>query len=276
MLPEEETDTVALIIPGSGPTDRNGNSVAGTNNSLKMLAELLREENIASLRYDKRGAGLNQEAIINEEDLFFDDFIDDAVFWLEKLRADDRFERLIVIGHSQGSLVGMTAAQQVEVDALVSLAGAGRPLNQVLQEQLSAQLDGELLAEAKQIIEQLENGHQVDDVSQPLQSTFRKSVQPFLISWMDYNPTTEISQLNIPVLIINGTTDLQVSVEDAKMLHSKAHNSELKIIEGMNHVLKSAPEERSENLKTYNQPNLPLADELKESIKVFLGKLDGN
>ncbi|MBR7554852.1 alpha/beta hydrolase [Allobacillus sp. GCM10007491] len=274
LLPEKETDTVALIIPGSGPTDRNGNSAAGTNNSLKMLAELLREESIASLRYDKRGAGLNQEAIINEEDLSFDDFIDDAVFWLEKLRADDRFERLIVIGHSQGSLVGMTAAQQVEVDALISLAGAGRPLNQVLQEQLSAQLDGELLAEAKQIIEQLQEGRPVDDVSQPLQSTFRKSVQPFLISWMDYDPTTEISQLRIPILIINGTTDLQVSVEDAEMLHAEALNSELKIIDGMNHVLKIAPEERSENLKTYNQPTLPLAEELKESIKVFLGKLD--
>ena len=274
LLPEKETGTVALIIPGSGPTDRNGNSAAGTNNSLKMLAELLREENVASLRYDKRGAGLNQDAVINEENLSFDDFIDDAVFWLEELRADDRFERLIVIGHSQGSLVGMTAAQQVEIDAFISLAGAGRPINQVLQEQLSAQLDGDLLTEAEQIIEQLRDGHQVDDISQPLESTFRKSVQPFLISWMNYNPVTEISQLSIPMLIINGSTDLQVPVEAAEMLHSNAQDAQLKIIEGINHVLKPAPMERSENLKTYNQPNLPLADELKESIKAFLAKLD--
>lgn len=168
----------------------------------------------------------------------------------------------------------MTAAQQVEIDAFISLAGAGRPINQVLQEQLSAQLDGDLLTEAEQIIEQLRDGHQVDDISQPLESTFRKSVQPFLISWMNYNPVTEISQLSIPMLIINGSTDLQVPVEAAEMLHSKAQDAQLKIIEGMNHVLKPAPMERSENLKTYNQPNLPLADELKESIKAFLAKLD--
>ena len=272
VVPEQATDTVALIIPGSGPTDRDGNTALGKNNSLKFLAEFLKEEGIASLRYDKRGAGLNTEAIIAEEDMSFDDFIDDVVVWLEKLNEEEQFERIIVIGHSQGSLVGMLAAVQADVDAFISIAGAGRPIDEVLREQLRAQLEGQVMEEANDILDELKEGNLVDDVSQPLQSTFRKSVQPFLMSWMKYDPTEEIKQLDVPMLIINGTTDLQVPVEDAEKLVEAADEADLAIIDDMNHVLKDAPSDENQNIQTYNQPNLPLSTGLTSVISDFLNE----
>src|SRR5579859_7330981 len=75
---------VVLLIAGSGPTDRNGNSamLPAPNNSLKMLAEALAARNIASLRYDKRGIGESKAAMTAEKDLRFDTYVDDAVAWV--------------------------------------------------------------------------------------------------------------------------------------------------------------------------------------------------
>jgi alpha/beta superfamily hydrolase len=100
---------VALIIAGSGPTDRDGNNTSMKNNSLKLLATSLAEHQIASLRYDKRGIGASREAAISEADLRFEDFIEDARDWIGLLIKDKRFSEVIVIGHSEGSLIGMVS-----------------------------------------------------------------------------------------------------------------------------------------------------------------------
>ena len=257
------TFPVALIIAGSGPTDRNGNNAQMKNNSLQMLAHELAAQGIASLRYDKRGVGNSASAMISEDQLRFENYVEDAKAWAAQLKTDSRFRELIIIGHSEGSLLGMLACEQADV--FVSLAGAGRPIDVILKEQLAAQLSGKkkLLRAVDEGLSKLKKGELVEDAPLELFSLFRPSIQPYLISWMKYDPAVEIWKLKIPIVIIQGSTDLQVKEEDAVILF-KAHplNSRLIIIENMNHVLKIAPLDRAKNTETYSNSELPLAPEL--------------
>ncbi|KHE72491.1 S9 family peptidase [Halobacillus sp. BBL2006] len=271
VLPEEgENYPVALIIPGSGPTDRNGNSPGVKNNSLRLLAEQLADQGIASVRYDKRGAGKNAQAASAMEETRFDQFVEDAAMWMDKLKQDQRFKNIAVIGHSQGSLVGMLGAKEAEVDAFISIAGAGRPIDQVLEEQLKQSLPDEQYKESLSILDALRRGETVTEVSDSLQSVFHPSVQPFLKSWMDYNPAEVMKSLTVPVLLVSGEHDIQVPVKDAELLKDANPEAELIVVDNMNHVLKKAPEDREENLRTYTDPSLPIAEGLVESIIEFL------
>ena len=260
---------VALIIAGSGPTDRNGNNPFMQNNALKMLADSLAAHGIASLRYDKRGVGRSKEAAIAEADLRFDDYVDDARQWLALLAADKRFRSIVVVGHSQGSLIGLLAARQGSADKFISIAGVGRPAADLIREQLAAQ-PPEVLATAEPILAKLEQGETTEDVPPGLFALFRPSVQPFMISWFAYDPQQEIARLTIPVLIVQGTTDIQVTTEDARALATAGTNTALAIIPGMNHVMKPAPQDRQENIATYSLPELPLHKGLLKPIIEFI------
>lgn len=261
-----------VIIAGSGPTDKDGNTngLPGKNDSLKMLAEDLAAKGVASIRYDKRGIGQNLSLGGKEEDVRFDNFIEDAASWVQFAKSDKRFSKVGIIGHSEGSLIGMTAANESNADAFISIAGAGRPIDQVLIEQLEPQLSENLMKETKDILEQLKQGKQVKSFSGDLQNLFRLSVQPYLISWLQYNPQEQIQKLDCPVFIINGDRDLQVPVKDAKLLHEAKKDSEYLIVDNMNHVLKESPEDREGNMAAYSNPDLPLAEGLVENIIQFL------
>ena len=260
------TFPVALIIAGSGPTDRNGNNLQMKNNSLLLLAHELAAQGIASIRYDKRGIGASKGALISEENLRFENYAEDAKAWVAQLKSDSRFDKLIVIGHSEGSLLGLLACEQA--DAFVSIAGPGRPIDVILKEQLTVQLKGKkkLLRAVDEGISKLKNGELVEDAPVELFGLFRPSVQPYMMSWMKYDPAVEISKLNIPVIIIQGTTDLQVQVKDAKLLHAASPGSRYILIEGMNHIFKLAPSDREKNIETYSNPELPLAPGLLLAI----------
>lgn len=270
-LPEGDGDyPVMLIIPGSGPTDRNGNTAAGDNNSLKYLAEELSEQGIASVRYDKPGAGKNAEIKIPEEEMVFDNFVDNAITWVELLQDDERFSDVGIIGHSQGSLEGILAAQETDIDLFISLAGAGNSIDKVLYHQLEDQLPKELLNESNEIMSKLKQGNKVENMSKELEGIFRPSVQPFMISWMEYAPTEEIEKLDMPILVINGERDLQVPKHEVELLNETNDNTTLLLLGKMNHVLKEAPENREGNLDTYVDPDLPLAKGLMDGIIDFL------
>lgn len=273
---------VVLIISGSGPTDRDGNSpmLPGANNSLKLLAEALAERGIASVRYDKRGIGetgkamllaaQNSKIVPREEDLSFENYIDDAVRWGKQLRSDRRFSTLTVIGHSEGSLVGIVAAQRMGANAFVSIAGAGRPVQQVLLEQIKLQLSPELLKKTEEIIEQVTAGKTVPAVPSELQALFRPSIQPYMISWFRYDPAKEIAKLRIPVLIVQGTTDIQVTLGDSKRLTDANPAAKLLLIEGMNHLLKTVPNERAKQVASYSDPTLTISPDLIGAMGKFV------
>ena len=260
---------VALIIAGSGPTDRNGNNMMMTNNHLKFLAEGLAEKGIASLRYDKRGVGKSAVQNFNERDLRFEDYVNDTVGWLKQLQSDPRFSKLILIGHSEGSLLGILACQQTKVDQFISLAGAGQNASALLKEQLEKQSPS-LLEEALPIFKKLEQGETVKEVPMALFSIFRPSVQPYMISWIKYDPKAEIAKVKVPILLVHGTTDIQLELSEAKLLSGGNPKAELKIIEGMNHILKTADEAYLPNLQTYSNPDLPIADGLTELLAGFI------
>ena len=260
------TFPVALIIAGSGPTDRNGNNAQMKNNSLQLLAHELAAQGIASLRYDKRGIGKSASAMISEEQLRFENYVEDAKAWAAELKADSRFRELIIIGHSEGSLIGMLACEQADV--FVSLAGAGRPIDVILKEQLAVQLKGKkkLLRAANEGLSELKEGKLVEDAPVELFGLFRPSVQPYMMSWMKYDPALEISKLKIPIVIVQGSTDLQVQVKDAELLHAASIGSRYILIEGMNHIFKIAPSDREKNIETYSKPELPIVQELIRAI----------
>jgi pimeloyl-ACP methyl ester carboxylesterase len=263
---------VALIIAGSGPTDRNGNSIAlpGSNNSLKLLAAGLAERGIASLRYDKRGIAASRAAMTKEEDIRFEDFIADAKGWIAQLRSDPRFSTITIVGHSEGSLIGIVAAREANADGFVSLEGAGRNAKDVIIAQLSAQLPPAVVDRAKDIMEKIESGQQVDSIPPFLAPLFRPSVRPYLVSWFRYTPSTEMAKLTIPALVVQGTTDIQTSEEDARLLAAALPSARLVMIEGMNHVLKTAPPGRAEQMAAYSDPSLPVVPELLEEIRSFI------
>lgn len=258
---------IALIISGSGPTDRDGNNPTMTNNSLKTLAIELSKNGIASLRYDKRGVGESKNSFKNESDLLFTDYIKDAEEWISLLKKDGRFSKVTVIGHSEGSLIGMLASSNAE--KFISIAGGGRSADKVLKEQLSAQTD-QIKNLCFPIIDSLKSGQLVKNVDPILNALFRASVQPYMISWFKFDPEVEIGKLRIPILIIQGTNDIQIPVEDAKRLANANPNAKLILVEKMNHVFRLVKGDRNANLATYNNADFPVSPQMVKNIIDFI------
>ncbi|MDC7999760.1 alpha/beta hydrolase [Aequorivita todarodis] len=261
---------LAIIIGGSGPTDRNGNQQMVVNNSLKFLAEGLYGNGIATFRYDKRIVKQMKLRSIDEKNIRFDDFIADAVAVLEYFKKDKRFSKIYIIGHSQGSLVGMMAAQD-GADGFVSIAGAGQEIDDVIVDQLAKQAPG-LADNARTSFDDLRANGVAYNYSPGLASIFRKEIQPFIFSWMQYDPKVEIAKLHIPVLIINGDRDIQVQVSEAELLKNAKPDAEYKIIPKMNHIFKEIEGNDLENSKSYNLYNLPVMPELIEAVSSFIKK----
>ena len=269
----DDGEPCPIAIAGSGPTDMNGNTVGSgyKNNSLKMLAEELAIKGIASVRYDKRGVGMSADAATDEREIRFEHYIEDAIAWADMLKGDKRFNRVIVIGHSEGSLIGMVATNRSKaIDAFISIAGAGRPAYEIIEEQLMRQSE-QMYREAAEINNKLREGILVEEVPSELASLYRKSVQPYLISWFRYNPTEEIKKIRVPVLILQGDKDIQVPVGDAEKLYAARLFSSYRIIENMNHVLKHCESLNTLiQMQTYQDPSLPIEQTLTESIASFV------
>ena len=270
VITKENRSRVTLFVSGSGPTDRDGNTAGlpGKNNSLKYLSDIINEGGISTLRVDKRGVAQSTNSMIKEEDLRFTTYVDDIGHWIQFLKTQG-FSEIILIGHSEGALVATLAAKDEAVISLVTIAGAGRPAGDILKSQLKPQLPDELYKQAEIVISDLTEGKLVKNPPASLLSIFRPSAQPYLISWLKYDPAKEIAKLNMPTLIIRGTTDLQVTEEDAKLLNASAKNSHLIVIPGMNHVLKKVAGNMQTQFPSYVDPKLPLHEELGKAVLDF-------
>ncbi|BDS05515.1 alpha/beta hydrolase [Oceaniferula spumae] len=264
-------DLAVMIVSGSGPTDRDGNTtgVKGKNNSLKYLAEALHTNNIATLRCDKRGVGGSLGAGVKEEELRFDTYINDVVAWVQFLHTKG-YRKVVLLGHSEGALVATVAAQKSNIAGLVLIAGAGRPAQDILRAQLKPQLSEKDYSRANQLLIALSKGHQVQNSIPALHALFRPSVQPYLISWFKFDPAKELAKIKSPVLIIQGSTDIQTSTQDAQKLHTEAKGSQIEIIEGMNHILKRQDGDLKAQMKSYTDPSLPLHPDLVPKLDTFI------
>lgn len=264
---------IVLIHAGSGPTDRNGNSPQMKNNSLQMLAEGLQRNGIASLRFDKRGIATSSGAGKKEADLRFNDYVDDTKAWVALLAKDKRFSSIIIAGHSEGSLIGMIAATgSPAVKKYISIAGPGFSADKVLKKQLASQPEP-LKTTIFSMLDTLKNGKTIANVSPLLHSLFRPSVQPYMISWFKYDPAVEIAKLKIPVLILQGTTDLQVKIEDAEALAAALPKAQKIILKDMNHVLKHCTAtDMNGQTPYYTASAFPLHPELITNLVNFIKK----
>lgn len=275
LLSKNNHQKLAIIVAGSGPTDRNGNNPMGVKaDSYEMLAHALDSQNIASFRYDKRGVGESIPDDFNESKLVFDDYIRDAEKIFDYLHDTLGFQDIYFIGHSEGSLIAMVASQKKKVKGYVSIAGAGRPIDEVLEEQVKSQpMPDSLKTAITHIFNELKNGREVNNVPVSLNTIFRKSIQPYMISWLKYSPAQEIKRLNCPVLILQGTCDKQVKISDAENLHNADKKSLLNIIPLMTHTLKDTDAGcKDENNKTYMDASIPLTQKVVRDIVDFIKK----
>ncbi|MBU3677182.1 MAG: alpha/beta hydrolase [Chitinophagaceae bacterium] len=259
---------LVIIIAGSGPTDRDGNQPGLHPDTYKKLAEQLALAQIATFRYDKRGAGKSIAPYMQEADLRFTDYVEDANAVIAHFRNDTRFNKIIVAGHSEGSLIGMMALDPG--NDFISLCGAGQKATLILKTQLRNQL-GDLEASTFKKIDSLENGMKVTLESPLLFSLFRPSVQPYLISWFKIDPYTEIKKVKGRILLVGGQQDLQVGPEQLRMLELSVPNAQTLLFPAMNHALVNIySNDKAENYAAYNKPEIPLSPDLVKNIIAFI------
>jgi pimeloyl-ACP methyl ester carboxylesterase len=266
---------VVLIIPGSGPTDRDGNNPMGVKASTyRLLAEALADQGVASVRIDKRGMFASAGALADANKVTMADYAADAHAWAAELRRQTGAPCVWLLGHSEGGLVALVAAKDPsDICGLVLVAAAGRPMAEILREQLKANpANAPLLAQALPAVDRLEAGQHVDvtGMNPALLPLFYPGVQDFVIDQMSYDPAKLLAAYKGPVLVLQGTTDLQVSMADAERLAGARPGVTLVKLEGVNHVLKAAPADRPANVATYADPSLPLAPGVAEPIAAFV------
>lgn len=266
---------IVLMLAGSGPTDRDGNSglLPGRSDSLKQLAQALAAHGIATLRYDKRGVAYSKPAAPDERVLRPVTHAADAVAWLRQLQAGRRFASVSVLGHSEGSLIGMLAARQAGADGFISVAGPAETASVLLRRQWLPKLPPELARATDSMLASLEQGRAMAPSRPELQAVFRPSVQPYMMSWFRYMPAREFARLPMPSLVVQGTHDVQVGVDQAVLLKRARPGSELALVPGMNHVLKTTPAGMARQMPSYISPAWPLAPGLVQAVAGFVGKL---
>ena len=262
---------LVILIAGSGPTNRDGNQIGLTNNSLKLLAEALASNGIAVYSYDKRIFAQMASGKLDEASLTFDDFIEDAIDVIDYFKNQKKYHSITIAGHSEGALIGLVAANG-NANAYISIAGAGRPIDEVLLEQIGKQAPF-LKEEVEKNLATLKIGNTFELKNQMLASLFRASVQSYMISWIKYHPQNELKKLQIPTLLINGNKDIQVSVQDAQLLQRAKPDAQLQIIPNMNHIFKAIKGDDTENKASYTNPELPICTELTSIITTFIRSL---
>lgn len=264
----KENTPLIIWVHGSGPVDRNGNQPAQNvkSNYIKQFRDAINTKDIAFFSFDKRTANKNNHPFL--KDTKVPDFALDAQVVINHFKNSKQFSEIILIGHSQGSLVAMLAAKNI--DKYISLSGAGETIDKTMIQQISK--NNPTLGEAaKQQFDTLRRKGKIEVINPFLMSVFAKPMQSFWYSWMLLNPVEEIKKLNIPILIINGDKDLQVRIKDAETLHAANSKSKLVIIKNMNHVLKDIQKEE-DNLSSYYSSAYPISEKLIETIDSFIKK----
>jgi pimeloyl-ACP methyl ester carboxylesterase len=267
---------VVLILPGSGPTDRDGNNALGKGGTYRMLAEALAGRGVSTLRVDKRGLFGSRAALANPNAVTIADYASDVHSWAAAAGEKTGAPCVWVLGHSEGGLVALTAAQDIkDLCGVITVSAGGRPMGSVMRDQLkSSPANAPILQPALAAIDTLEKGGSVETASlpAPLRPLFNPAVQPFYRDVFARDPAKLASSLKLPLLIVQGDNDLQVDVAaDAEALHKAQPKSTLRVIKGMNHVLKWAPEgDRGANVASYGDPNKPLMPEVADAIASFV------
>jgi uncharacterized protein len=267
---------VVLIIPGSGPTDRDGNNPMGvTAAPYRLLAEALADNGVSTVRIDKRGLGGSKAAVADGNKVTIADYATDTHNWVAAIGKKTGQHCVWILGHSEGSLIALAAAQQPQgICGVISVAGAGRKLSDVIREQLrSNPANAPLLDSAMSALDSLEQGKHVDvsNMHPALQRLFAPQVQDFLIDMFRQDPARLAASLKVPLLILQGERDLQVSVADARALASAQPKATLLLIPKMTHELKDVDsDDKAAIAAAYTDASLPVDHGLVDAIAKFV------
>lgn len=270
---------VALIVAGSGPTDRNGNSAGllraqNNSNLYAILAWQLAERGIASVRYDKRIIGDNLKKL-DLAVMSLDDFVTDVAAGASALAADKRFSRVVLVGHSEGAQLVLQAVNRGAPSAgIVMLSGAGRPITEILREQLSRQFPAPEMEKWDSASARYMRGEEPGDVHEALRNFFRPENRKFMQAWAKYDPAVEIARARGPVLIVQGGRDIQVTGADSRALKAARPAAELIVIPAANHVFRAADSDNPmAQLRLYTNPTIPIVPELVPAIASWIKAL---
>ncbi len=284
LLPPEDGNglAVVLLVAGAGPIDRDGNNYAvpGRCDSLKALAEALAARGVASLRYDKRGAGEAYVLVRREEDLVFSDHVDDAIDALRALASDGRFARIVVAGEGEGALVAAAALAGFRAAGLADDRGrrgryalallcapAASPLETV--EEALAGLPPERAEEGSRIVSALREGSEYPLPGPFFADFFRPSIQPYLISSFRYSLAEELAKTSDPLLVAVGARDSSVGEADVARILAARPRARVLRIEGMGRALKELGEDPEDEYRAYVDPSMPLSTALADSLAAF-------
>ena len=268
MPADVDRPTVALLIAGSGSTDHDGNGPQAKPATLKKLSEQLVARKIATLRYDKRGAGGWKPEFGKPEDFRFKDYVDDAVALVNYLRNSGKFARVVVIGHSEGGLVAILTARKVPVDRLVLLVTAARRQGDLVKAQLERkQIAPDILDPILKAIDSIMAGQIVDPPPRGL--SIAPAMQPSLASAFVEDPIDPLKSVDRPTLIVGGGHDLQVARLDFMALSTASPLAKTLWLPEMNHVLVDVGDD-DDNLAAYNQPERTLDATLVDTIAAFI------
>ncbi len=266
----DENIPLIIFIMDAGAINRDGNDRMSKNDTFKQLSHELARSGVATYRYDKRLFKMDGLGI-KEHEISFDHYIEDAISIINYFKKNGNYSRIVIAGHGQGSLVSIMAATRSSIDGLISIAGNAQSIDQVIIEQIAKQAPG-LDKSASVAFEQLKKNGRAAGYDPALESIFRYNQQSFMKSWIQYDPSKEISKLEIPILIMQGDKDIQVELAQAEKLKESAPQAEYLIVTNMNHILKEIKGGRLENHKSYNEPTRKIMPEVLTSITNFVSQ----
>jgi len=261
---------VVIIVGDAGPTDRDGNNekTGITCSPYKTLAYDLAKNGIAALRYDKRLVGESTSSI-KESQLRIDDYSDDVVSLIGMLDGDPRFSKIILFGHGEGALVNMIASIGQPIKGYISAEGASEQADKIIMDQMKSKPQYQA-DEVKAILDSMRKGKLTDNVDPAIYYVASPAKQNFIMSWCRLVPTRGVKGMKVPVLIIQGTTDLAVSTDNGEKLKKSKSDASFLLIKGMNHIFKDAPADPDQNIATYTKDNIPLSAALVPGIVEFI------
>lgn len=262
--------SLVIITAGSGPTDRNGNTplLEGRSDALKALAYSLKDNSIASFRYDQRPSGKSIKTM-KDRTTDINMLVDDLVKCIRYIKQNKNYERIYLIGHSQGAIVSVLAAQKEDVAGVILVTGPGRPIDEIMVEQY-ANIRPDIVNQVKEEMKSIREGRDSVVQDEEMKRVFNEENRSFLRSWMAYDPPKEVRKLKSPICVIYGTSDSQVTPVEIQFYGDIINDRNSKIVNNMNHVLKVSPKDAKENQKRYTDPSYPIHPELVSTIMEFI------
>ncbi|WP_051378142.1 alpha/beta hydrolase [Derxia gummosa] len=265
---------LVILAAGSGPVDRDGNSRAGLRtDAYLLLARALARAGIATLRHDKRGVGESLNAVRDPDALGIDDYARDLARWSALMHSEYGFGRIVLAGHSEGALVATLAAREAPIGGVALVCGTGRRIGALLRDQLAPRLDAGARADLDAVLADLEAGHAPARLPASLdpwgEALFGGASGSYLMRWMRHDPAADLAALDLPALIVHGSTDRQLWPDDRATLLAARPDASARLIDGMCHVLKPAGADSASQARAYHDASLPVMPDLVASLARF-------